>query len=310
MTFQAAGADWVRARVAGKVNLGLRVGGVRADGYHPLATLFQALSLHDEVWVRPAEPGTFPITISGDQADLVPADDSNLAVRAARLLAEEHGDPSRLGAEIHIRKAIPVTGGMAGGSADCAGALLAAAYLWDLDVDADDLAELGATLGADVPFALMGQTALGRGRGDELVPVLSRGTYHWVLAFSEGELSTPAVFRRWDELNPDAAASAPDVPQGLLEALASGEAAALAPHLVNDLQAAAVSLRPELEGVLEAGLEAGAMAGIVSGSGPTCAFLAANEAAAVDVSVRLSGMGVCRAVRRAVGPVPGARLLG
>lgn len=310
MTKEVAGAEWVRARVAGKVNLALRVGAVRGDGYHPLATVFQAVSLHDEVAVRPAPAGEFPITIAGEQAALVPADDRNLAVRAARLLADAYGAPGMLGAEIHLRKAIPVTGGMAGGSADCAGALLACAYLWDLDVDAEDLAALGAELGADVPFALMGQTALGRGRGDELVPVLSRGTYDWVLAFSDAELSTPAVFRRWDELNPDAAPAAPDVPHGLLEALASGDAAALASHLVNDLQDAAVSLRPELASVLDAGLEAGALAGIVSGSGPTCAFLTANEEAAVDVSVRLSGLGLSRSVRRAYGPVPGARLLG
>lgn len=310
MTKPAADPEWVSARVSGKVNLALRVGAAREDGYHPLATVFQALSLHDEVSVRSAPPGQFPITITGEQAGLVPADDRNLAVRAARLLAAEYGDPAALGAEIHLRKTIPVTGGMAGGSADCAGALLAAAYLWDLDVDADGLAALGARLGADVPFALVGQTALGRGRGDELVPVLSRGTYHWVLAFSDFELSTPDVFRRWDSLNPDAAASPPEVPHGLLEALASGDVGALAVHLVNDLQPAALSLRPELAALLEAGLEEGALAGIVSGSGPTCAFLAANEAAAVDLSVRLSSLGLCRSIRRAAGPVPGARLLG
>lgn len=310
MTNPVADPDWVSARVAAKVNLALRVGGVREDGYHPLATVFQALSLHDEVSVRPAPGGQFPLRVVGEQAHLVPTDDSNLAVRAARLLATEFGDPGALGAEIHLRKAIPVTGGMAGGSADCAGALLACAYLWDLDVDADDLALLGARLGADVPFALVGQTALGRGRGDDLVPVLSRGTYHWVLAFSPGELSTPAVFRHWDELNPDAAASAPEVPQALLEALASGDVRGLADTLVNDLQEAAVALRPELATVLAAGVEAGALAGVVSGSGPTCAFLCANEADAVDVSVRLSGLGLARAVKRAVGPVPGARLLG
>ncbi len=301
--------DAVRVRVAGKVNLALRVGGVRDDGYHPLATVFQAVSLHDEIHIRPAEPGTVTCRVVGEQAHLVPTDERNLAVRAARLLATEHGDPDALGADLLIRKAIPVTGGMAGGSADCAGALLGCAYLWDLDVDADDLAALGRRLGADVPFALAGQTALGRGRGDELVPVLSRGTYHWVLAFSEFELSTPAVFRRWDRLNPDAGPVA-EVPQALLEALASGDAAALASELVNDLQAPALDLRPELARLLEAGAELGALAGLVSGSGPTCAFLAATEADAVDLSARLSGSGLARAVKRAVGPVPGARILG
>lgn len=301
--------DGVRIRVAGKVNLALRVGGVQPDGYHPLATVFQAVSLHDEVWVRPAAPGTFPCRVVGEQAALVPTDDTNLAVRAARLLATEYGDPAALGAEIVIRKSIPVTGGMAGGSADCAGALLGCAYLWDLDVDADELAVLGRRLGADVPFALAGQTALGRGRGDHLVPVLSRGTYHWVLAFADFELSTPEVFRRWDELHPDAGGAA-DAPQGLLEALASGDPVALASHLVNDLQGAALDLRPELARLLEAGRDLGALAGIVSGSGPTCAFLAATEAHAVDLSARLSGTGLARAVKRAVGPVAGAKILG
>lgn len=301
--------DWVRVRAAAKVNLALKVGPVRADGYHPLATVFQAVSIFDEVHVRWAPAGQFPVLVLGEQAALVPTGETNLAVRGARLLAETHAPGRPLGAEMVIRKAIPVTGGMAGGSADCAAALVACAYLWDLDVDADQLADLGAQLGADVPFTLMGQTALGHGRGDSLVPVLSRGSYHWVLALAHDELSTPAVFRRFDELNPEASGELA-IPDGLLEALASGDAHALAATLSNDLQEAALSLRPQLRALLETGVELGALAGIISGSGPTCAFLAANEEAAVDLSVRLSGLGLCRGVRRAVGPVPGARLLG
>ena len=310
MTSAVEDTDWVRARVAAKINLSLGVGAARDDGYHPLTTVFQAVSLFDEVHVRSAAPGHFPLTISGEQAALVPADDSNLAVKAARLLASEYGNPAALGAEIHIRKSIPVTGGMAGGSADCAGALLACAYLWDLDVEVDELALLGRQLGADVPFALTGGTALGRGRGDELVAALSRGTYHWVLAFADTELSTPEVFRRWDALNPDAPAAPAEVPHALLEALATGDVAGVAANLSNGLQDAAVAMRPELARVLQAGLDSGASAAIVSGSGPTCAFLASGEEAAVDVSVRLSSLGLCRAVRRVAGPVPGARLLG
>ncbi len=309
MTNPVADPDWVRVRVAGKVNLALRVGGTMPDGYHRLATVFQAVSLHDEVAVRPAPPGQFPVTVVGEQAHLVPTDATNLAVRAARLLAADRGDPSRLGAEIHIRKSIPVTGGMAGGSADAAAALLACAYLWDLDADADELGLLGARLGADVPFCLLGSTALGRGRGDELVPVLSRGAYHWVLALPDVELSTPAVFRRFDEMNPDADPTPPPVPPGLLQGLAHGDVRLVAEHLVNDLEPAALSLQPHLAELLEAGRAAGALAGIVSGSGPTCAFLAGNEAEAVGLSAALSGLGMCRAVRRAHGPVPGARLV-
>ena len=300
-------ADWVRVRVSGKINLALRVGAPRPNGYHPLSTVFQSVSLFDEVAVRGAEPGRFPVTMVGDQAALVPTDGTNLAVRAAKLLADEYG-PHRFGAELVIRKTIPVAGGMAGGSANAAGALLACSVLWDLDISPDELRVFGARLGADVPFQLMGGTALGTGRGDELVPVLSRGTYHWVLALSADELSTPAVFGRFDELNPDA----PDelaMPKGVMNALVSGDSTALGAVLVNDLAPAAASLRPELVRVLEFGREAGALGSIVSGAGPTCAFLAANEADAVDLSVRLSSEGMCRAVRRVTGPVPGARLI-
>ena len=300
-------AEWVRVRASGKINLALRVGGVRPSGYHPLATVFQSVSLFDEVAVRWDEPGRFTVRVQGEQAALVPCDDRNLAVKAARLLAQRYG-PGRLGAEIVIRKTIPVSGGMAGGSADAAGALLACSVLWDIDTAPDELRFFGAKLGADVPFQLMGGTALGTGRGDELVPVLSRGSYHWVLALSEDELSTPAVFRRFDELNPEPQDDL-SLPTHVMNALVAGDAAALGEALVNDLQPAAESLRPGLARILETGRELGALGALVSGAGPTCAFLAANEAAAVDLSVQLSSEGVCRAVRRVTGPVPGARLI-
>jgi len=297
----------VRVRAAGKINLALRVGPRRPDGFHPLATVFQAVSVFDDVEVRHARPGTFAVSVTGPQAELVPTDGRNLVVHAAHLLIERYR-LDRVGAEIAIRKSIPVTGGMAGGSADCAAALLALSVLWDLDVTPNELAELGGRLGSDVPFALMGQTAFGKGRGDDLVPVLSRGTYHWVLAFADFELSTPAVFARFDELNP---APSPDldVPRGMLEVLASGDANALAGVLVNDLQDAALALRPELARTMDTGLEAGALASLVSGSGPTIAFLAPSEEAAIDLSCELGKAGVCRTVRRVSGPVHGARLV-
>lgn len=309
MKRSAAIDDRVKVRAPGKVNLALRVGGVRADGYHPLNTVFQALSLFDDLTAHAAPAGEYGIQIAGDQAALVPADDSNLAIRAARLLADRYGGQRLYGVTFEVRKTIPVTGGMAGGSADAAAALVACAHLWRIDVSPPELEALGAELGADVPFCLLGSTAFGRGRGDELVPILSRGGYHWVLALPEVELSTPAVFRRFDELTPDAGA-APPVPPGLLEGLASGDVRRVAENLVNDLQPAAISLRPHLAEILDAGVEAGALAGIVSGSGPTCAFLTANEDAAVRLSGALAGQGLCRAIRRASGPVPGARLFG
>lgn len=300
-------AEVVRVRVAGKINLALRSGPLRADGYHSLATVFQAVSLFDEVDARWARPGQISVQVLGDQADLVPTDDTNLAVRAARLLRDLVASKP-VGVDLTIRKAIPVTGGMAGGSADAAAALLACAVLWDLDVSPEEMRALGARLGADVPFCLTGGSALGTDRGDQLAPVLSRGSYHWVLAFGEGELSTPAVFAKFDELGLATTGNF-EVPPELLNALVSGDPHALGEHLVNDLQAAAIALRPELARVLEAGTALGAVGAIVSGSGPTVAFLAANESDAIDLSVHLSSEGVCRSVKRVSGPVPGARLL-
>lgn len=298
----------VRVRACGKVNLALRVGGRRADGYHDLATVFQAVNVYDDLTATPAPPGPIAVAVSGPQASLVPTDESNLVVKAARLLQSEYDCADR-GASLAIAKQIPVTGGMAGGSADCAAALLALSVLWDLDISPDELSALGARLGADVPFALAGSTALGSGRGDELVPVLSRGAYHWVLAFADVELSTPAVFARFDELHPDAPARV-SVHEALFAALAAGDARALASELVNDLQEPALSLCPALARTLDAGIDLGALAGIVSGSGPTLAFLTADEDAAIGLSTGLAQAGVCRAVRRVQGPVHGARLIG
>lgn len=300
-------AEVVRVRVAAKINLALRSGSRRPDGYHSLATVFQAVSLYDEIEARLAEPGTFTVTVLGDQADQVPTDDSNLAIRAARLLRDLVATEP-VGVNLVIRKSIPVTGGMAGGSADAAAALLACAVLWDLDVSPEEMRDFGARLGADVPFALTGGTALGTDRGDQLAPVLSRGSYHWVLAFSEEGLSTPEVFATFDELGLGNDHEL-EVPPELLGALVSGDPVALGKALTNDLQPAALAMRPELASILEVGSELGAVGGIVSGSGPTVALLAANEADAVDLSVHLSSLGLCRAVKRVSGPAPGARLL-
>ena len=298
----------VRVRVPAKINLALRVGSPRNDGYHPLATVYQAVSLYDEVHAAWAEPDQFSVTVTGEGAEQVPTDGRNLAIQAAQLLARTSGPKASLGVSFSIKKSIPVAGGLAGGSANGAAALLACAVLWDIDIGLDGLIALAAKLGSDVPFALLGGTALGSGRGEQVVPVLARGGYHWVLAFGHHGLSTPAVYRRHDEMRPRA--GRPEVPAALMNALRSGDPAAVGAALVNDLQAAALDLQPRLRQVLEAGLEYGALGALVSGSGPTCAFLAANETAAVDLSVALSADGLCRAVRRATGPVSGARVIG
>lgn len=290
-----------------KINLALKVGARRPDGYHPLATVYHAVSLYDEVSALWAEPEEFDVQVSGEGADLVPLDDTNLALRAARLLARTHGPYDSLGTSLAIRKAIPVAAGLAGGSSNGAAALLACSVLWDLDVSPEALRELAAELGSDVPFALLGGTALGSGRGEEVVPALARGSYHWVLAFGHHGLSTPAVYRRFDELTPDAAP--PEVPDDLMNALRSGDPRQLGAALSNDLQPAALELQPRLHQVLDAGLEYGAVGAVVSGSGPTCAFLAASETEAIDLAVSLSADGLCRDVRRVSGPVVGARLV-
>ncbi|KUH86195.1 MULTISPECIES: 4-(cytidine 5'-diphospho)-2-C-methyl-D-erythritol kinase [unclassified Mycobacterium] len=300
----------VTVRVPGKVNLYLEVGDRRDDGYHELTTVFHAVSLLDEVTVRNADMLT--VEMSGEGAESLPTDERNLAWRAAELMAEHVGRAPDVA--IVIEKSIPVAGGMAGGSADAAAVLVAMNTLWELGVPRRDLHALAAQLGSDVPFALHGGTALGTGRGEELATVLARTTFHWVLAFADGGLSTPAVFAEIDRLREteESDRKAPprlDDPEPVLAALASGDAAELAPLLGNDLQPAALRLDPGLRRTLRAGTEAGALAGIVSGSGPTCAFLCASASAAVDVGAQLAGAGVCRTVRVASGPVQGARVV-
>lgn len=299
----------VTVRVPSKINVHLSVGDVREDGFHELTTVFQALSLSDEVTVAASEePG---VEVYGEGEDDVPRGANNLAWRAIRELAAYVGrasDESKI--RLVIRKGIPVAGGMAGGSADAAAALVGLAALWRLDISREELATIAARLGSDVPFALSGGTALGTGRGERLVPVLSRHTFHWVLAFDTRGLSTPRVYGELDRLRAEGAPPRVGSHAPVVEAMASGDPRQLALVLGNDLQAAAVSLRPSLRRTLRAGVDAGALAGIVSGSGPTCAFLCPDGESAVQVAARLAGAGVCRTVRVAHGPVHGARVVG
>lgn len=292
-------------RAPAKVNLHLGVGDVRPDGFHELVTVFQALSLHDDVTLTPSD--ALSLHVTGEGVRDVPTDPTNLAARAVVALAERYGrDPNM---RIDIVKGIPVAGGMAGGSADAAAALLGAATLWGLEIGRDELDEVAATLGSDVPFSLHGHTALGTGRGERLIPALARGEFHWTLALAKEGLSTPAVYHELDRLREAGDPPRAGSPDALLSAVASGDPHRLAPLLANDLQAAALSLQPGLRRTLRAGMEAGALAGIVSGSGPTCAFLCANADDAVDVGTELAGAGVCRTVRVASGPVPGATVV-
>ncbi|WP_314222164.1 4-(cytidine 5'-diphospho)-2-C-methyl-D-erythritol kinase [Streptomyces zaehneri] len=296
----------VTVRVPAKVNVQLAVGAARADGFHDLANVFLAVGLYDEVTVTPADG--LRVTCEGPDAGQVPLDRTNLAARAAIALAERYGRTPDV--HLHIAKDIPVAGGMAGGSADGAGALLACDALWGTGATRDELLEICAELGSDVPFSLVGGAALGTGRGEKLAALEAGGTFHWVFAMAERGLSTPSVFREFDRLAQGRDIPEPVASRRLLDALAEGDPDALAATVSNDLQPAALSLFPELADTLAAGHAAGALATLVSGSGPTTAFLARDTAAAQKIAQALRTSGTCRSVRVAAGPAPGATVVG
>ena len=318
----------VTVRVPAKLNLQLAVGPPRADGYHGLVTVFHAVSLFDEVTAEPA--GRDGVTVTGEGADRVPAGPDNLALRAVAALREAVAGPAAgrrastrvdpAGVHITIAKRIPVAAGLAGGSADAAAALVACNELWGGRLSQPHLLEAAARVGSDVAFALLGGTAVGRGRGERLTPALAPATqYHWVLAFADGHLSTPEVYAALDRLRAagaggtgggaQGAPAEPDLDAALMSALRSGEARLVGQALSNDLQPAALSLFPALRKTLAAGLELGALGALVAGSGPTCVFLAASADRALDLAVSLSGAGVCRSVARVTGPVAGAAVV-
>lgn len=298
----------VTVRVPAKVNLQLSVGPREANGYHNLVSVFQAVSLFDDVTVTKSHSGSgVTISVTGEQTHGVPEDSSNLAVKAAILIAEKFD----FDADVHIevKKSIPVAGGMAGGSADAAATLVAIDALYKLEATREELLELGGQLGSDVPFMIAGGTAVGTGRGDQLTAALSRGTYHWVFALSSVGLSTPAVYAECDRMRAELEVAAPKVSDVLMQALLSGDPAQVGAALSNDLQNPACSLRPALSLVLEVGRDYGALGAIVSGSGPTVAFLVADEEAGLDLAVALTASGVVGSVARATGPVHGARVI-
>jgi len=299
----------VTARAPAKVNVHLAVGPLRPDGFHELRTVYLAVSLFDTVTVRPGDG--LSLSVTGEGTDVVPADRRNLVWRAAELLATSAGVAAD--AAMTIAKSIPAAAGLAGGSADAAAALVALDALWGTRGSREDLADLAAQLGSDVPFSLLGGVALGSGRGEQLSPVLARTPSHWVLGIAGEGLSTPAVYAELDRLRaagrvPDGTDLAPAEP--VIAALRSGLPEEMAGALGNDLQAPALALRPELRRALTAATEAGAAGVLVSGSGPTVAALVADEQSAVRLTAALAGAGVFRTVRAVHGPVPGARLVG
>ena len=298
----------VVARVPAKVNLQLSVGPLGGDGFHEVTTVFQAISLFDDVTVATAPDGDgIKISISGQTSSGVPADNSNLAVKAAELMIKNYDLPTDL--IIKLKKEIPVAGGMAGGSADAAGVIVGLDSLFELGLSRDEMEVVGSKIGSDVPFSICGGVAIGTGRGDQITPALAKGNYNWVLALSGQGLSTPSVYQECDRLREGLSISSPAVSEQLMQALRAGDAKALGKALTNELQPAACSLRPALRLVLDVGVDYGALGGIVSGSGPTVAFLVSDDDHAMDLTVALSASGVVSSVVRATGPAHGARII-
>ena len=298
----------VRVSAPAKINLCLGVGEVRPDGYHPLATVYQAVALYDEVVLRPATRDQ--LTVSGDGVDVsdVPTDETNLALRAVHLLARHHD--RELPVSVHVRKRIPVAGGLAGGSTDAAAALVGADALFELRTPRHELLELGARLGSDVPFCLVGGTAIGSGRGEQVTPVMTRGDYWWVIVPDAAGLSTPAVYAEFDRLHEGRPVSEPEVADELLAALRAGDPERLGASLSNDLQPATLSFRPDLGDLLRAGAESAACGALVSGSGPTTVFLCDSPESAAQVDrVLQHDCGSAPAVI-VKGPAHGARVTG
>jgi len=301
----------VTVRVPGKVNLQLSVGPKRSDGFHEIATVFQAVSLFDDVKVTLSDEmdrdQLFAIEIKADHPHGIPTDRSNLAYLAAELMYKKFNLDGAL--DISINKNIPVAGGMAGGSANAAGVIVALDSLFSLGLSRAEMEEIGSEIGSDVPFSIAGGTAIGTGRGEQLTPALARGSYSWVFALSSNGLSTPAIYGECDRLREGMEISSPQVSESLMHALRSADAKALGKALQNDLQPAACSIRPALRLILDVGMDYGALGGIVSGSGPSVAFLAEVEDHVLDLVVALTSSGVVGNVVRASGPVVGATVI-
>lgn len=306
--------DQAVAIAHGKINIFFAVGPLHSDGFHSVASVYQALELSETVAIRPATNWSVAIDgeISAEQLASVPTGEENLVVRAVKLVARLANLPESAAISgLHIFKNVPVAGGMGGGSADAAAAMIAANELWAVGLSREQLVQAAVELGADVPFALMGNTAVGLGRGENLRLIENVCKLHWVLVVADQGLSTPAVYRRLDELRTAASENPSDVaevqvPEELIRALQVGDLASIASLIKNDLQVAAIDLMPQLASTIQAGLDAGALAGMVSGSGPTVALLASDEDAAERIANILAVQGFTALATS--GPAAGAIL--
>lgn len=285
----------VSASAPGKINIFFKVGALKSDGYHDVLSIYQALDIRETVKV--ADSSRWKVSVSGalseEQIAAVPTGEENLVVRAAKSIGQLAKLTRIPELSFEITKNVPVAGGMGGGSADAAAAMLAVDELWDTQVAGEALMKAAAELGADIPFALLGGTAIGIGRGDKLDPIDDVQKLHWVLVPMDVGLSTPRVYAKLDEMRAakgqdPTLVPVPEVPYELIDALVHGDAREVAKHLHNDLQDAAVALMPELSITMHAGLAAGALAAMVSGSGPTIAMLAESEEAAESIANHLA----------------------
>lgn len=277
------------ASAPGKVNLHLGVGEARTDGYHDLVSVFHAVDrrevvrlLLDGAPVAGPAVQSMRTTFFVDEPDEDIDGPGNLAWRAVEAVVARAGVAVPR-VRIEVDKHVFVAGGMAGGSADAAAALVAANALvagYGEPLPDEELFEIAASLGADVPFSLMGGTALGTGRGDKLVEMLSRGRLHWVFINPKIGINTGGAFALLDDLRHGNPALLPHLDATeLSQALTSGDVARVAAALHNDLEAPALSMRPVLKRVLGVAGDAGRRA-IVSGSGPTVAVLCDDADAA------------------------------
>lgn len=290
---QSGFARSVTGRAPGKINVSFECGDPREDGFHPVATLYLAVGLDEQVTALYRADGE--ITAELDDASTIAVDREtfpvgvdNLAVKAALALREATG--VRAGADLRILKRVPVAGGMGGGSADAAAALVACNALWGTHLTRQDLASIAARLGSDVPFALYGGAAVGLGRGEDLAPVPLRSESHWVLIPASYGLSTPKVYGELDRQRERAGLSFPapkEVSPEVLHALLEGDPHKLAASVHNDLTPASIALAPELAHVIERAEDAGALKAIVSGSGPTLACIARSSAHAERISMQV-----------------------
>lgn len=259
-----------------KINLTLSVLGKRTDGYHDVEMVMQSIELHDIIQIRSLVEGV-SLTVAG--ADL-PAGEENLVMRAVKLLDRELG--VKRGVHIHLAKRIPVAAGLGGGSADAAATLVALNMIWRLGLTLPEMMELGVALGSDVPFCLLGGTAIARGRGELLTPVQSGPQMGLVLVKPPFSVSTAQTYNsftgRQNNRSPDCNA--------MVVALSQGNLAAVAFNLVNDLEEVTAARHPEISQIKNRLLAAGASGVLMTGSGPTVFGLAPDLASARLVAAR------------------------